>query len=256
MRGNGIDLGNYRSIRFDAIAIFRDNEWSTEACEKFAELTWLGESKVLVAKVRGYKERAFSYGKSRREGSPIPCVELYDTNDNKDINIGQELINDGTAESDEGPWSAASSTLSLSRRSHDVPTFSSPAPTPPPTRRGESPETPANTPARQILIPETPMSSPLHKKIVDIDLTTPRRGDRPIEEIDLVTPVKDETRRFIDNEKKLFRENGSGDQVRNGSAGQEQKRPYENLKVDKFANVAPGGYESDLSVDSDELEMG
>jgi len=65
------------------ILILRENkwrdEWDTEAIDKFAELVSLAQWKVLIAKVRGYKERSGS----RREGSPIPCFDLYDKNDDK-----------------------------------------------------------------------------------------------------------------------------------------------------------------------------
>lgn len=61
----------------------RDEEWSEEAINRFEDLTWCAQWKVIIAKVRGYKERELSLGSSRREGSPIPCVDLYDRNDNQ-----------------------------------------------------------------------------------------------------------------------------------------------------------------------------
>lgn len=77
----------------------------------------------------------------------------------------------------------------------------------------------------------------------------------PIEEIDLVTPVKDETDRFIENERKLRREDGGGDYLRNGNSNQRDKFDVQ-LKIGKTSRFAPAGYESDLSNDSDELELG
>lgn len=61
------------------ILILREGDWNLEAIDKFAELVSLAQWKVLVAKVRDYKERSGS----RREGSPIPCFDLYDKNDDK-----------------------------------------------------------------------------------------------------------------------------------------------------------------------------
>lgn len=63
--------------------ILRESEWSSEACNKFAELVHLAQWKSLIAKVKGYKERPISYGKSRREDSSIPCIDLYDKDGDK-----------------------------------------------------------------------------------------------------------------------------------------------------------------------------
>ncbi|XP_076239155.1 tudor and KH domain containing protein papi [Calliopsis andreniformis] len=262
---------DFLSLRLQAIECSlanvkpRGNEWSTEACDRFAELAWLAQWKILVAKVRRYKERAFSYGISRREGSPIPCLELFDKNDDKDINIGQELINEGFAELEETLSSAASSTLSLSTRSHDMTTISSPASSSPVAKRALSPETPANTPRKLDSTTESSIDT-LDTSIVDvksssrieeIDLVTPRKAVGSVEEIDLVTPVKDETNRFIENEKKARGEDGGGDYMRNGSSNNQKNRERNSkLKVNKLSQIAPAGYESDLSDDSDELELG
>ena len=70
----------------------RGNKWSSEACDKFAELVHEAQWKGLVAKIRGYKERPIDHGKSRRKGSPIPCIDLYDKDGNKIINIRKALI--------------------------------------------------------------------------------------------------------------------------------------------------------------------
>lgn len=72
-----------------------------------------------------------------------------------------------------------------------------------------------------------------------------------------MTPVKDETARFIDNEKKVWREDGSGDYLRNGSGGQPRYSSHaSDFKFNKTQFIAPAGYESDLTDDSDELELG
>lgn len=68
----------YEILLFKYIVIFRESEWSPEANDKFAELAYLAKWKVLVAKVRGYKERSVDYAGSRRKGSMIPCIDLYE----------------------------------------------------------------------------------------------------------------------------------------------------------------------------------
>ncbi|XP_029049478.2 tudor and KH domain-containing protein homolog [Osmia bicornis bicornis] len=253
---------DFLSLRLQAIECSlsnikpRGNEWSSEACERFEELTWLAEWKMLIAEIKSYKERAVSYGKSRREGLPIPYVDLYDRN-NKNINIGQQLINEGFAEPEEALLSAASSTLSLSNESHEITGISSPVSTSPLAKRTLSPETPANTSLKLDSTIEFTDSSIIDLQTPnEIDLTTPqRRHGVPIDEIDLVTPVKDETDRFIENERKLRREDGGGDYLRNGNSNQHDKSEVQ-LKIEKASRFAPAGYESDLSNDSDELELG
>ncbi|CAL7951693.1 unnamed protein product [Xylocopa violacea] len=263
---------DFLSLRLQAIECSlanikpRDNEWSSEACEKFSELTWLAQWKVLVAKVRGYKERALSYGRSRREGSPIPCVDLYDKNEDKDINIGQELINEGFAEPEETLSSAASSTLSLSTRSHEITTISSPASTSPLAKRDLSPETSANISRKadsnidsantSVIDLEASGNASMRLQVEEIDLVTPQKPSGRIEEVDLVTPVKEETSRFIETERKVQREDGGGDYLRNGNRNQYGKSRNPQLKIDRSSRIAPAGYESDLSDDSDELELG
>lgn len=58
--------------------IFRESEWNPEANDKFAELAYLAKWKVLVAKVRSYKERPVDDAESRRKGLMIPCIDLYE----------------------------------------------------------------------------------------------------------------------------------------------------------------------------------
>ena len=65
---------------------FRGGEWSEKACDRFADLSSLAQWKRLFAKVKGYKERVVGCGRSRREGSPIPSITIYDIIDNK-VNI-------------------------------------------------------------------------------------------------------------------------------------------------------------------------
>ncbi|CAK9798286.1 Tudor and KH domain-containing protein homolog [Anthophora plagiata] len=263
---------DFLSLRLQAIECSlanikpKENEWSSEACDRFTELTWLAQWKVLIAKVRGYKERAFGYGRFRREGSPIPCVDLYDKNDDKDINIGQELINEGLAEPEETLSSAASSTLSLSTRSHEMTNISSPASTSPLAKRALSSETSVNTsrkldstidsPNISVTDLDTSKDVPLRPQVEEINLVSPHKPSGQIEEIDLVTPVKEETSRFIETERKVHREDGAGDYLRNGSSNQHGKSKTSQFKISKLSHVAPAGYESDISDDSDELELG
>ncbi|XP_076164200.1 tudor and KH domain containing protein papi [Ptiloglossa arizonensis] len=271
---------DFLSLRLQAIECSlanikpRDGEWSTEACERFAELTWLAQWKLLIAKVRGYKERAVGFGRSRREGTPIPCVDIFDKNDNRDINVGQELINECFAEPEEALSSAASSTLSLSTRSHDVISSSTPVSISPLAKRVLSPETPANNVKTQHecdvsewdstieTISGTTDTSIVHVEtpptIEEINLVTPMKSVGLIEEIDLVTPPKVETSRFIENEKKVHHEAGGSDSLlRNGSNGKlnsNSRNPC--LKINKSSRIAPAGYESDISNDTDEFELG
>ncbi|XP_075214996.1 tudor and KH domain-containing protein homolog isoform X2 [Lycorma delicatula] len=70
------------------------DNWSEEATDYFEEINH-------VALWRPLKAHIVSYRDSEREGSPVPCVELYDTSGPKDIDIGDELIAKGFAVSDE-----------------------------------------------------------------------------------------------------------------------------------------------------------
>lgn len=83
-----------------------------------------------------------------------------------------------------------------------------------------------------------------------------QKTDEQIQEIDLVTPVKDTTSRFIANEIKVHQEDGSGDHLQNGSRNQCEKFRSPPMKVDRTSRIAPAGYESDLSDVSDDLELG
>ncbi|XP_012288010.1 tudor and KH domain-containing protein homolog isoform X2 [Orussus abietinus] len=228
----------------------RGGEWTLDACNKFYDLTWAAQWKVLIAKVRGYKERLLGQGRSRREGSPIPCIELYDKIDDKEINIGKELIHEGFADPDEGSRSAASSTMSISKKNHDVTGPSTPSSTPPLSVRAVSPEVSAtSTPNSSNLSANASLTS---KPVPVIDITTPKKPTSDhVEEIDLVTPVREQTNRFIESEKRSVNENGSEGYMYDGNSAK-QKR---DLRLSKGVTMAPAGYESDLSGDSDELEM-
>ncbi|XP_031841503.2 tudor and KH domain containing protein papi isoform X1 [Nomia melanderi] len=224
----------------------REDEWSAEACDRFAELTWLAQWRVLLAKIEGSKDRTRSYGASHREGSPIPCVDLFDKNEDKEINVAEELIKEGFAEP-EDPLISTIASAAFSPRSIS-----------PAEKRTLRTKTPTPTPSKLKTHPNFVDLVDVTTSLTnEIDLTTPKKPAARIEEIDLVTPVKDETARFIDNEKKVPREDGSGDYLRNGSSGHRYDRPHASgFKFNRTQRIAPAGYESDLSNDSDELELG
>ncbi|KAK2580726.1 hypothetical protein KPH14_011354 [Odynerus spinipes] len=181
-----------------------NDEWSEEACNRFAELTWLAQWKILAAKVRKYKKRVIGYGGSRSEGLPIPSLELYDRNDNKDINVAEELIKEGYAQAEE----------------------------------------------------VTIVSRPQSKTTEVVDLTSSKESLDRSEVIDLVTPIKKQTRGFIDNERTTVAEDGSGDHVRNEKNEYHPRSDTLKLNSSPAFTIAPAGYESDLSEDSDGFELG
>lgn len=262
---------DFLSLRLQAIECSMANikppgtEWTNDECDFFAEITFLAEWKVLYAKVKGFKERTVDYGRSHREGSPIPSVELYNKYENEEINIGHEMIKEGYAEEETVP-SAASSTLSLFSRHNDTGDLS----TPPLTKRALSPETPINTSRKldsaidssNTSTPDvgtpTDVSDVLRSEVKEIHLITPHKPRDWTGEIDPVTSKKDKTNRFIENEKEVQRDDGRTSRPPNGTyipleCSQKQERPWQ---VSKFSRVAPAGFESDMSDDSDVMELG
>lgn len=99
------------------------------------------------------------------------------------VNVGQELINEGFAELEENLSSAASSTLSLSNRSHEVTAISTPASTSPLAKRALSPETLTDSPNKLESASELQNTS-----MIDLKISSNVHGLSQIEEIDLVTP--------------------------------------------------------------------
>ncbi|KAL1464777.1 hypothetical protein WDU94_004395 [Cyamophila willieti] len=69
--------------------------WSEEAITCFEDLTHVAQWKPMLARVESYKDKSCN----SRSGSPLPCVSLFDTSGDKDVNISQELISRGFAES-------------------------------------------------------------------------------------------------------------------------------------------------------------
>ncbi|KAK0172744.1 hypothetical protein PV328_006023 [Microctonus aethiopoides] len=220
----------------------KNDEWSQEVSDRFSDLCWCAQWKIIIAKVRGYKERSVGQGKCRREGSPIPCVDLFDKNDNQDINIGMQLVIENLAVADEGTCSSASSTLSLSKNSID--NTSSPLSSPT--------SAPAPVAPKDLIPPDITTSLKTPERIVEeIDLTTPKKvTNSVIEEIDLVTPKHNYTREFIEGEIKMnIHENGSGDH------GQNENEFPTSTQWRKSSNIMPAGDESDHDK-SDEFEIG
>lgn len=95
---------DFLRLRFQAIECYlarikpKEGDWTFDAADSFDELTHLAQWKKLRARVNGYRERDSSpYGRAKREGSPIPGVDLYDVNNSEDIDIGLELVRQGHA---------------------------------------------------------------------------------------------------------------------------------------------------------------
>lgn len=72
-----------------------DGTWTDEAIDKFEEWTHVAQWKKLSAKMNGYSIREKT--RAKREGSPVPGVELFDVCNEQDINIAQELVSHGFA---------------------------------------------------------------------------------------------------------------------------------------------------------------
>uniref|UniRef100_U5ENN8 Putative tudor and kh domain-containing protein n=1 Tax=Corethrella appendiculata TaxID=1370023 RepID=U5ENN8_9DIPT len=102
---------DFLALRFQAIECFlahiepnnqatEDEEWNPNAITKFEELTYSAQWKKILSKVATYKDRnnMKSIQNSKREGSPIPGIELYDTTkESGDVNVALELVNLGYA---------------------------------------------------------------------------------------------------------------------------------------------------------------
>lgn len=49
----------------------------------------------MSAKINGYTDREKT--RAKREGSPVPGVDLFDVNNEQDVNIAEELVKHGFA---------------------------------------------------------------------------------------------------------------------------------------------------------------
>lgn len=98
---------DFLMLRFQAIecylanvqpAIGQDSEiWDEQSIARFEQLTHVAQWKKMVSRTVTYKERIKGDTRIRREGSPVPGVELYDFYDGRDINVADELVGEGYA---------------------------------------------------------------------------------------------------------------------------------------------------------------
>lgn len=70
-------------------------KWTSEAIDKFEEWTHVAQWKKLSARMNGYCIRKKICAK--REGSPVPGVDLFDVTDDHDVDLAEELVNQGYA---------------------------------------------------------------------------------------------------------------------------------------------------------------
>ncbi|XP_058795820.1 tudor and KH domain-containing protein homolog [Phymastichus coffea] len=217
---------DFLSLRFQAIECSlsgvkpKSGEWSSEVTDKFSQLCALGQWQPRVAKIRGYKERAFGCGSSRREGSPIPSIELYERRDEQLININKELIRLDLAVAESEPWSAASSTVSLSRcaKSPDVISL---------TSNGSSAHGNAGK-----------------HSIEQIDLTfTPKSKSGNVDVIDLTTPTALKSQRNGSSSSYHFIENESN------AHKPRPANPFMRSSQSVVRNIVPAGFEDEMSAD-------
>ena len=93
-----VSMENVKEIRkefcdlpFHAVEVYLANirpkgdKWSQEACDSFEKLSCCAKWNVLMARVVHYDDNG------------VPCIELIDTNAEKDVNIEKELVDQGFA---------------------------------------------------------------------------------------------------------------------------------------------------------------
>lgn len=81
------------------------------------DLTHVGLWQPMTAKVHGYKERPT---RAKREGSPVPCVELFDSQAQTTINVAEELVKKGFAVWDVDPKDVSNGEKVLGAKSAEV----------------------------------------------------------------------------------------------------------------------------------------
>ncbi|KAB0793040.1 hypothetical protein PPYR_12660 [Photinus pyralis] len=92
---------DFLRLHFQAIECFlaqiepKDGKWSDEALDKFEELAHVAQWKKLLAKINCYWNREKLTAK--RESSPVPGIDLYDFNNDTDVDIAKELVDHGYA---------------------------------------------------------------------------------------------------------------------------------------------------------------
>nr|CAD7460146.1 unnamed protein product [Timema tahoe] len=85
----------YIAHAFEPKDVSKTSSTRYEAIDMFEELARVAKWELMMARVNCYKER--SSKRAKRAGSPVPCVELYDTSNKQDINIAEELVKHGFA---------------------------------------------------------------------------------------------------------------------------------------------------------------
>lgn len=92
---------DFLRLHFQAIECFLarvepvGNVWSEEAIDKFEEWTHVAQWQKLSAKINGYHIREKT--RAKREGSPVPGVDLFDVTNDTDVDIANELVKNGLA---------------------------------------------------------------------------------------------------------------------------------------------------------------
>ncbi|KAF5270669.1 hypothetical protein FQA39_LY01407 [Lamprigera yunnana] len=87
---------DFLRLNFQAIECYlagiepKGGTWSTEALDKFEEWAHVAQWKKLSAKIDGYCVREKI--RAKREGSSVPGIHLYDVNNERDIDIAEELV--------------------------------------------------------------------------------------------------------------------------------------------------------------------
>lgn len=77
----------------------------------------MAQWKKLSAKINGYAVREKT--RAKREGSPVPGVDLFDVNNEKDVDIAQELVKHGYALYKKDELRSSSRATSVSNNSVD-----------------------------------------------------------------------------------------------------------------------------------------
>ncbi|XP_055386416.1 tudor and KH domain-containing protein homolog [Condylostylus longicornis] len=98
---------DFLTLRFQAIECFLANTkpvgsldvdiWDPTSIAKFEELTHVASWRKLKSRIVTYKDRPRGGNHIRREGSPVPGVELFDNIEGTEINIAHMLITHGFA---------------------------------------------------------------------------------------------------------------------------------------------------------------
>ncbi|KAJ8972424.1 hypothetical protein NQ317_012442 [Molorchus minor] len=92
---------DFLRLHFQAIECFLarvqpvGDNWSEEAVDKFEEWTHVAQWQKLSAKLNGYSVREKT--RAKREGSPVPGVDLFEISNEQDLDVAEELVKAGLA---------------------------------------------------------------------------------------------------------------------------------------------------------------